>query len=448
MYFIKRLFAFLTLLIAFSCNDSTQLGLNFIDEGKRIVTQFVDSLKIETSIVHLDSIKTSGVSRLLVGKYYNPDYGTVSAKSYVQPIYLSEGSPIISGSEPEYVSMSLMLANSYAYGDTSVSQNFLIHELAEDIDTIDYYQFNELNIVPEPIGSYEYSLSQADTSFIEISLANSFGERVFSDLIQNDATTQEGLLQALKGIRVSTDDSETSPAVYGFDTNNGLSKFQIRFRTQNSDGTYDTLRRELPLIGRRFNSINYDLEGTLSDFNENSDAIISTSNFQNKGIVLSGTPMTTKLSFPSSETLSEVLGATSLIDKAELVISPVERRNTTILNPPAELRFKLIKSNSLVRDENGNPEIIFEDGYSPIPQIPATFRYNANAGNYFRADVTDYIQKLLRNEISSELALASANEALSINQVSFFDANADINSDSSFYNTNLKLEIYFSRTAE
>jgi len=62
-------------IVAAACQQSTVLGEDLIDEDNTQV-QDIDTLKVLTSTLLLDSIYTTNASRLLAGGFDDPLFGT------------------------------------------------------------------------------------------------------------------------------------------------------------------------------------------------------------------------------------------------------------------------------------------------------------------------------------------------------------------------------------
>lgn len=73
----------LVALAIFSCEDAHDIGLGLDPDGIRVKVLYTE-LPLEATNVRLDSIKTSGDSRLLVGKNIDPTFGTTRAVAFSQ----------------------------------------------------------------------------------------------------------------------------------------------------------------------------------------------------------------------------------------------------------------------------------------------------------------------------------------------------------------------------
>ncbi|RZK87980.1 MAG: hypothetical protein EOO62_38370, partial [Hymenobacter sp.] len=72
------------LLLAAACSSTPgNIGVGLPSADANTGAYLVDTLTIKASTVLRDSIITSGSSSLLVGRYIDPQLGTITAKSYV-----------------------------------------------------------------------------------------------------------------------------------------------------------------------------------------------------------------------------------------------------------------------------------------------------------------------------------------------------------------------------
>jgi hypothetical protein len=68
-------------LLLSACQDSLELGVNLVDEDRTQV-QVVDTLRVESSSLLIDSMYTGNGPRMLVGEYEDPYFGKVSSQTY------------------------------------------------------------------------------------------------------------------------------------------------------------------------------------------------------------------------------------------------------------------------------------------------------------------------------------------------------------------------------
>jgi hypothetical protein len=117
------------LLVAAACSSTPgNIGVGLPSADANTGAYLVDTLTIRASTVLRDSIITSGSNLLLVGRYKDPQLGTITAKSYVTMSLPSNFTP---SQTQVFDSLVLVLKpNTYRYGDTTKTQTLVdVHRL-------------------------------------------------------------------------------------------------------------------------------------------------------------------------------------------------------------------------------------------------------------------------------------------------------------------------------
>ncbi|AMR25636.1 hypothetical protein A0257_00065 [Hymenobacter psoromatis] len=126
-------------LLAASCTkDVSDIGVGLPDAQANTGAYLIDTVTIRTSTVLRDSVITSNSDNLLVGRYTDPQLGTLTAKSFFQVGLTDAFHP-----DPTFVYDSTTLVlhaatpktpDSYLYGDTTKTQAlFEVHPLIDPI---------------------------------------------------------------------------------------------------------------------------------------------------------------------------------------------------------------------------------------------------------------------------------------------------------------------------
>lgn len=117
------------LLVAAACSSTPgNIGVGLPSADANTGAYLVDTLTIRASTVLRDSIITSGSNLLLVGRYKDPQLGTITAKSYVTMSLPGSFTP---SQAQVFDSLVLVLKpNTYRYGDTTKTQTLVdVHRL-------------------------------------------------------------------------------------------------------------------------------------------------------------------------------------------------------------------------------------------------------------------------------------------------------------------------------
>ncbi|MBD0258918.1 MAG: DUF4270 family protein [Cytophagales bacterium] len=153
-----------------------------------------ENIPLTTSTVLVDSVPTSGSNYLLAGQYQHPGLGTITAKSFFQPIYSTAEAPAFeAGATVD--SLVLVLAYDYAIGNTAVDQQVSVHLLTDSIQRRPYFRSESLPYNPAVAGSTTFKLlldSSAARRTARVRLPQSLGERLlsysgqsFADFVKN-----------------------------------------------------------------------------------------------------------------------------------------------------------------------------------------------------------------------------------------------------------------------
>ncbi|MBN2762151.1 MAG: DUF4270 family protein, partial [Bacteroidales bacterium] len=122
-------------ILLYSCNDENEftLGDDFVESSTHL--SIVDTFSVEMSTVIQDSVPTSATGAMLVGKYQDTVFGSISCISYCQ---IGLPSTISLGEDDIYDSIVLVLEYSkYFFGDTNSLAELSIHQLNESIELHD-----------------------------------------------------------------------------------------------------------------------------------------------------------------------------------------------------------------------------------------------------------------------------------------------------------------------
>ena len=122
------------LLLAVGCQkDPSSIGVGLPSGQTNTGAYLIDTLTIRASTVLRDSVVTSGSDYLLVGRYADPLFGTLTAKSFFRLTGAFQPDPAF-----VYDSLTLVLKpDAYRYGDTTKTQAlFEVHRLVDQLSDI------------------------------------------------------------------------------------------------------------------------------------------------------------------------------------------------------------------------------------------------------------------------------------------------------------------------
>ncbi|MBN1145527.1 MAG: DUF4270 family protein [Bacteroidales bacterium] len=326
------------LLLLFSCSKeemSFEIGNRYLDSKTNI--RFFDTLTIHSSTVMMDSIQTSGldVPAVVVGSYYDPEFGRISANGYFR-VSLPSVKNLPRGAVYDSIKLFLVY-NDYYAGDTLKDMTINVHRLKDKINADEYssqflYNKSSLGFYPEIMGSLTFKPRPLKTDTVWIGLSNEFGQELFNLLEDKEIQVEDNanFLNYLKGFRLSA--NNTDEAIIGFkypaeNTSSGDAKnpalrlyyhyTQFEYKNAYLDfniGTFDA---------SQFNQFLIDDEAV--SFPEQQAEKVPASQYEGKSYVMAGLGVVTRFEIPYLKNLNSLHENVKIIN-AVLQIEPL--RNT------------------------------------------------------------------------------------------------------------------------
>lgn len=341
-----------------ACEDpATEIGADLLPNGDLISANFTDTISIKASTVLLDSIVTSSTDKVLVGRYIDPIFGTVTASGYFQ---ITNVDSIRADANTVLDSVVLSLGYKYNIGDTTVPQSISVHRILDKIgqntgsltkrllESLDakntYYNYDRANYDPTPIGTTGQFFarpiikkrtidSQLDSMrSLNIRLNESFGKELLSLSGKKAGAGLVNFKEYIKGI-VLVPGANDNASILGFEPTNTPSTRRLRPSYMglyyHTKGKTDTLRTFFfvsftsnEAYNNRFNNISVDRAGTVMSSLRLPNQTLE-SQYSNKEIYIqSSTGLAAKLDFPSLKNL--VKNGNVAVNKVELIISPIK----------------------------------------------------------------------------------------------------------------------------
>ena len=328
----------LSALMVISCEDPGKIGLIVNADNGIIATDYQD-IVLSTSVVQFNPRKTLESKSIQAGQYYNPDFGTITSKSYTQ----LGVTPTISVAEnAQYKSFELAISFASLIGEdlvNSETQQIDIYRLAEPIDTTtNYTRLDELDLMPTRLGTWIFAplrndtlQDDSDTTFI-LQLDDIVGEELFQKLKSNDPVfdSEAAFNEYFRGIAFVP--AGNNKNIFQMDASRLI--FVLRYNEFNSDGTPIERSYDL-LIGRYgFHHIDSDKAGTpLSGITPDNTDFYPGNDYR---YLQYGTLMAIKADIRPVYKLLDTLGF-MIVNKAELFIDDVKQYGDYMV-PPAFLQ--------------------------------------------------------------------------------------------------------------
>jgi len=356
----------LALLLWVSCEEPARIGIDVDPDNLDFATHY-ELVKLESKMVQIDSIPTTGTTRILVGRYNDPYFGISEAKSFTQ-IWTVRNPSI-----PEdalYDSLVLNLKYDYEHGEDITGKNkLLVYRLTEDlVDFAVYYTTSETSRSDSPIGegSFRYVTDFDDTetvvldTAISIRLVDDLGETIFNMAKDPDDTIFSNLnnwLNFFKGISLEADTEFST--ITGFLTVDSRTNMSLHYHFEEDDG--DIINRTYlftmePAVN--YSNISYDRTGTaIEGIDESYVAqVASDSNIY----IQAGTGLVAKIDFSPILEFADTIEFIA-INTAILTLGSVEPYNQYVIPPEKLIYFFTDSINYPTRDSQGFRRAIQED---------------------------------------------------------------------------------------
>ena len=297
-------------------------GEAFTDSNLRVV--LVDTLTVETSTMKFDSIVTSQSTRILVGKYSDPVFGTVKTSSYMGML----PSSFNIDSEAEYDSITLHLKlDSYYYNDTLQANTIKVKRLTKTLKPREgnyIYNTDIAEYMDDDLAIYTYNPRPLASDTLEIRLADELGTDLFSKFQEKEITTTDQFKDYFRGIALLPGDDDNG-SIIGFSKTSGASYIRIYFSTAEEDErVQDYLDINLDASSDPVPFFNQILaENPIAPLQTLTDKEINLKSDEadNLSFVQSGIGITTRVQIPYLKTLYDIKGQGTLLD-AVLKIKP------------------------------------------------------------------------------------------------------------------------------
>lgn len=430
-----------------SCEDPvTTIGSELLQSSDIISTNFTDTLTIKTSTVLMDSTRTSSTDKLVVGRYIDPIFGTMLAKSYFQ---IANVDSIKANENSILDSVVLNLGYKYYLGDTLAPQSISVHRvldkigqntgsltkrLLESLDSKNTYYINDhLNYDPTPLGTSgtfyarpvikkRASESELDSMrSISIRLNNSFGQELLAQSGKSGGAGLVNFKEYFKGM-VLVPGSNENAAILGFEPNNTPASKRIKpsymglyYHTKDQKDTlvnyFFVSFTSNEAFNNRFYSVDFDRTNTvLKDLKKPNDTIGA--QYENKEVYIQSTSgIATKIEIPYLKSL--VKDGNIAINKVELLLSP--KKLITGSLPSIALNLVLVnpkEKNKPLRTATGELSALpSEDGTT------ASLAYYNSTKQEYAFNITSYINQILLGKLENNGLFVTAASDYRLNRL-------------------------------
>ncbi|MBN2813312.1 MAG: DUF4270 family protein [Bacteroidales bacterium] len=299
--------------------------------------QFTDTFTVHTYTVMMDSIKTSGLTdqQMVIGRYQDPEFGTITANAYFRVIMPSTSLDI--DNDAVFDSLKLFMKyNGYYTGDTTQVFGIAAHRLNALLkpNTDGYFYNNDTISAFTDLfgyGSFYPRPNSSDTVWINLDPA--FGSELFDLMKESDdrVTDEQDFLSYFRGMMLTYDTGNKAVLGFQFPSSNSptLSKPTMRLYYHYPTG-YSTLYKYFDFAPQSddydlmFN--HFELHNPEVDFpDELSQKVPAASYAKGCTYVMSGIGLVTRVEIPYLQNLLSVYNNIKILD-ATLELEPL--RNT------------------------------------------------------------------------------------------------------------------------
>ncbi len=421
-YRLKRYyFALLILLLSLQACEKAYIdtGSDFVDNNTTNIV-VVDSATLEISTVYVDSFISSATGTILCGNYTDPQFGKISAQSFVQLGIPVETYSIPAGSVFDSVRLLLKGNNSF-YGDTSLPYTISVHQLTDVLktapDQTGFYNHHKRTYTATPLASRQLLFRSVTNDSIALKLPAALGQDLFDKLRTNATTIQsnEQFINYFKGLAITGNGSNN--LVAGF-------KDSLTMRLYyHKPGTYaEKVQIDFRLNDKalQFNNISINRTGTAIAALGPGAKQLYTPQTQQTGFGQYITGSMVKIRVPYLRGLLQLPDYAKII-RASLVVKPLRNSYPTAFPLPARL--------GLVTTDNANQPGAYLTAYDN-----ASGQFTAQFGNLkidnlygtataYTYDITAYLQEQIAITTNNKngLLLLADNPTSAFNRVAIGD---------------------------
>ena len=268
--------------VFFGCDTQDDLGIQY-DLGSDANVKYIE-FTLPASNVYIDSLRTDGENRVLVGKYSDPLTGYASAEGYFQFFY--EKGPLPNEEdEPDTLKLDSVIfiveTNAIIPQRGNSFQEFTLYELQDSLESSAVYLSNLQQLPATEIGSYSKSINTVLDTLYRLKLNNSFSQVLFNQVRSvADDPNQSISSKIFKSLGLIP--GLSSESIASFDLSSDTSRMVMYTSPVDPDAKDTTYLTYFRFSGKNYSYLERDLSG--SEFS----GIIENQNFDlpsNKTII-------------------------------------------------------------------------------------------------------------------------------------------------------------------
>ncbi len=374
-------------------------GEAFTGSNMRVV--LLDTLTVETSTMKFDSIVSSESSRILVGKYIDPIFGTVSTSSYMGMV----PSSFTIDSEAEYDSIALYLKlDKYYYNDTLRTNTIHIKQLAKTLKPDEgsyFYNTAEAEYYEDDLGAMSYAPRPLDSDTLEIKISDELGLDFFEKFQEKLITNTDQFKDYFKGLALLPGEDDDG-SIIGFSKETRASFMRLYFSSSEEservqsyiDINLDQSSSPVPFFNQIIAENPIEPLQVLTDTEVN----LGSMDADNLSFIQAGVGMTTRIEFPHIKTINDIRGQGTILD-AVLKVRPALGTFDDKFILRDTLSVYLVDQNNELTEQ-----LLYSDGATSVLGI--LNRNNEEFNDiYYEIPLGSYIEKILLADRETDEAL-------------------------------------------
>lgn len=374
----------------YGCEDPSLVGTDFVGENPITVTYY-DTVSIQISTIKFDSLATSNISRLLVGKSEDEQLGTVLAAPFFQV-----GRDLLNSypddEKATFDSLTLELSfDGYSYYDTTQVQTYNLYSLLAEMELGDdgkLYNTTNYNYIQDSVYhlgeiSFTPRVKKGKEEYLRIN--DEFGQALFELLQQKDdiVTNSDDFSSYIKGFVLVPDSANT--CIIGL---NNETNFKLFYQ---QDG--DQVELEFPIADNiHFTKISVQGSDTIQSQLATQRDIMKSNELGGLAFIQAGIGLAMRVEFPYLDYIRE-LSKNNLVTDAELILSPVKDSYSGLHPLSTNLTaYRVDKYNNVLSSFTIDPILYYDDEY--------------NEETYYSINIASYLEEqldLLENDGSALL---------------------------------------------
>ena len=397
----------ITLFTFSSCNKTSILGLEVQPPNDLIDAEFQDTLTLNTQTIIEDTLRTSAISTVLMGKYYDDVFGEATASVYTQMRMYSNAPSFGVNPKCDSVRLSLIYAGSYGKKDRK-KQLLSVYELTSAMDiNATYYSDNKTildngidlanyEFVPKPTDSvYTDTTKTKRAPQLRVPLRTDFGQRILDKQNSTELATNDNFIQFIKGLKITTENTSGLGPKEG-----NLLQFNMSSSTLYIYFTYDdtvSKKKVHTVFGLSLSSV-----ARFMKFNHNYNKAIP--DLQNQ-VIQKPAPLSndvcyaqgaagvkTRIKIPNLVTWGkkDFIG----INRAELVVTAISSVKDTFALPSALSLFGIA--------DDGTTSYFLPDAYDGTEYFGGTLKTDTTINqSTYKFTITRYIQRIISGNLQN-----------------------------------------------